>query len=99
MDPLDEAMDQRFDLDGSWSQPRPAADTRPYAREIREHLATCLHGLSDQQRQAFLLREVHGFATKEICKILEVTTTNLGVMLFRARNRLRECLAAAGVRT
>ncbi len=32
----------------------------------------------------------------EICKILEVSRTNLGVMLHGVRNRLRECLAAKG---
>lgn len=30
----------------------------------------------------------------EVCKILEVSNTNLGVMLFRLRNRVRECLEA-----
>ena len=99
MDPLDEVMEHRFDADGSWSQPRPGADVRVYAQEIKAHLATCLDQLSPPQHQAFVLREVHGFTTGEICKILDVTTTNLGVMLYRARNRLRECLAAAGVRT
>ena len=33
-----------------------------------------------------------------ICKILDVTHTNLGVLLYRVRNRLRECLEARGVR-
>lgn len=99
MDPLDDQMEHRFDANGSWQIPRPAADTRVYAREIRAHLATCLDQIGFAHRQAFMLREVHGFSTDEICKILDVTTTNLGVMLHRARTRLRECLAAAGVRT
>ena len=99
MDALDDVMEHRFDVDGSWSRPQPTADTRVYAREIKAHLATCLDELNPAQRHAFLLREVQEFTTSEICKILDVTTTNLGVMLYRARNRLRECLAAAGVRT
>ncbi len=44
------------------------------------------------------LGEVEGLDTDEICKILEVTRTNLGVLLYRARNRLRECLESKGVR-
>ena len=99
MDVLDDVMEHRFDVNGSWSRPQPTADTRVYAREIKAHLATCLDELNPAQRHAFLLREVQEFTTSEICKILDVTTTNLGVMLYRARNRLRECLAAAGVRT
>ena len=99
MDALDDVMEHRFDVDGSWSRPQPAADTRVYAREIKAHLATCLNELSPAHRHAFQLREVQEFTTSEICKILDVTSTHLGVMLYRARNRLRECLAAAGVRT
>jgi len=41
---------------------------------------------------AFLFREVDGFSTKEICNVLKVSDTNLGALLFRVRNRLRECL-------
>lgn len=46
---------------------------------------------------AFHLREVEGLSTEEICKILDVTVTNLGVMLYRLRNRTRECLEAKDV--
>ena len=80
IDVLDEVMEHRFDVDGSWSRPRPTADTRVYAREIKAHLATCLDELSPAQRHAFLLREVQEFATSEICKILDVTTTNLLIL-------------------
>lgn len=47
---------------------------------------------------AFVLREIEGLDTDEICKILDVSRTNLGVVFFRARNRLRECLEEKGVR-
>ena len=53
--------------------------------------------LPDRHRVAFTLREVEGFDTGDVCKILEVSANNLGVILFRARNRLRECLEAKGV--
>ena len=38
------------------------------------------------------MKVVEGRETEEVCKILAVTSTNLGVLLFRARNKLRECL-------
>jgi RNA polymerase sigma-70 factor (ECF subfamily) len=56
-----------------------------------------LEGFPTQQRTAFALREVEGLVSEEICKILNVTRTNLGVLMFRARNRLRECLEARGM--
>ena len=46
---------------------------------------------------AFVLREVEGLSTEEIREVLDVTSTNLGVLLYRSRNRLRECLEKSGV--
>jgi DNA-directed RNA polymerase specialized sigma24 family protein len=40
----------------------------------------------------FMLREIQGLETDEICKELGITTTNAHVMLYRARMRLREHL-------
>ncbi|HUH02956.1 MAG TPA: sigma factor-like helix-turn-helix DNA-binding protein [Kofleriaceae bacterium] len=61
-------------------------------------LRSCLQDAPGQQRTAFVLREVEGLSTAEICNILEVSATNLGVMLHRLRNRLRECLERKGIR-
>ena len=47
--------------------------------------------------RGYSLREVEGFSTPEICKILDVTRTNFGVVLYRARNGLRECLEEKGM--
>lgn len=52
----------------------------------------CIERLPVNQRAAFCYREVEDLEMPEICKILEVTNTNLGVLLFRAKNRLRECI-------
>jgi len=52
----------------------------------------CLDGLPPAHRRAFSLREFDGLPGEEICKILEVTPSNLWVMLHRARAKLRRCL-------
>jgi RNA polymerase sigma-70 factor (ECF subfamily) len=52
--------------------------------------------LPANQPEAFVLREVEGFETREICKILDVSVTNSGVLMHRARARPRECLEAKG---
>ena len=41
---------------------------------------------------AFMMREYVGLEASEVCAELAITTTNLHVMLYRARLRLRECL-------
>jgi len=55
-------------------------------------LQICLDQLPAPLARAFLLREWMDFETAEICKELQVTSTNCFVMLYRARMRLRECL-------
>jgi len=52
----------------------------------------CLAGLPEAHRRAFSMREFDGLSGEEICKILEVTPSNLWVMLHRARAKLRRCL-------
>ncbi|MGB3565087.1 MAG: sigma-70 family RNA polymerase sigma factor [Thermoanaerobaculia bacterium] len=92
MDDIDEVFESRFDPTGSWSQPPRGPDDDLFAKEARQEIGDCLEAAPDQQRMAFLFREVDGLSTPEVCKILEVSATNLGVMLHRVRNRLRECL-------
>lgn len=98
VDSIDDVSDQRFDADGSWTKPPRAVDAELYASEVRGEIERCLDAVPDRQRMAFVLREIEQFDTKEICKILDVTPTNLGVLLHRVRNRLRECLEARGMR-
>lgn len=98
-DPIDEAMESRFAADGTWIRPPAAADSLVRLDEIRRFLAECLEISPSAQRMAFFLQEVEGLPRKEICKILEVTATNLDVMLHRLRNRTRECLEAKSVGT
>jgi len=94
---IDEVMEARFGGDGRWVRP-PRGPTEELARgEVRRHLGDCLEELPDRQRQAFVLREVEELETEEVCNVLAVSANNLGVLLYRARNRLRECLEAKGL--
>ncbi len=61
-------------------------------KEFWRAFAGCLDGLTPVLRRAFSLREMDGLETGEICKILDVTATNLWVILHRARAKLRVCL-------
>ncbi len=97
MDEIGEVFEQRFDDAGNWTRPPRPVDAELYDAEVREGIDGCLDGVPTNQRMAFVLREIEGMDTPEICKILEVTGTNLGVLLHRVRNRLRECLEAKGI--
>lgn len=96
-DPIDDVVESRFAADGSWVLPPEPADRKLRSGELRRALVSCLDASPTQQRMAFYFREVEGLSTGEICKILDVSTTNLGVMLYRLRNRTRECLEGKDV--
>lgn len=85
-----------FDGSGHWTS-GPAdwgGDPADLYRERKfiEQFTECLSGLSPSQAKAFTLREIEGADTGEICKVLNVTETNLWVILHRARMQLRRCL-------
>jgi len=97
-DPIDEVVESRFNVDGTWARPPRPLDLHLEDKEIRKGIQDCLGELPIQQKMAFLLREAQGLSTQEICKILDVTVTHLGVLFFRSRNRLRECLEQKGLK-
>ena len=94
---IDDVMEARFDQHGGWSRPPRGPTENLLLGELKQALAGCMEAVPDRQRLAFVLREVEGFDTEAICKILDVSANNLGVLLYRARNRLRECLEAKGM--
>lgn len=96
-DDIDDVVEARFNVDGSWARP-PHGPGEDLARgEVERLVSHCLEGVPERQRLAFVLREIEGFETEEICNILQVSGNNLGVLLYRARNRLRECLETKGM--
>jgi RNA polymerase sigma-70 factor (ECF subfamily) len=95
---IDEVMQERFTPGGSWARPPRAANLQVYDAHIRVHIEDCLEAVPIKQRMAFVLSAVQEFDTAEVCKILDVSVTHLGVLLYRARNRLRECLEGKGIR-
>lgn len=95
-DPIDEVFESKFDSNGKWSAPPQDLLRLMESKRLGEAIAHCLDGLPLTQRSVFVLREMEGVETEEVCKILEVTITNMGVLMHRARNRLRECLEGRG---
>lgn len=91
VDPVDAVFESRFDATGTLRRLDGPEDTALNG-ELAALIADCSNGLTQAQRAAFHLKEVERLSTPEICKTLEVTETHLGVLLFRARNKLRECL-------
>lgn len=53
---------------------------------------TCLNHLPAKYAQVFMLREMIELSSDEICEKLELSISNLNVLMYRSRVRLRECL-------
>ncbi len=96
---IDQVMETRFKTDGHWQKPPQGADSATYESEVREHLADCMEGISTDQRMAFILREVEELDSEEICRTMDISRSNLGVLLYRGRNLLRECLENRNIRS
>lgn len=61
-------------------------------KEFWYHLNSCIEGLDKRLAIVFVLRELEELDFKNICNTLAISHTNLRVMLYRARKRLRLCL-------
>lgn len=91
---IEEILDSHFDKHGHWIASHSPVNPEKFleSSQIMALISKCLELLPVNQKMAFVLKEMEEELTEEICNILSVTATNLGVLLFRARNQLRECI-------
>ena len=79
-----------------WSDGTAASAGNPAeslsSQQFFKVLEACTDKLPAAQGRVFLMREWLELSVDEICKELNLTSTNLYVQLHRARLRLRECL-------
>jgi RNA polymerase sigma-70 factor (ECF subfamily) len=81
---------------GQWSQP-PARwselpDEQVLSASTFQRVAAVASQLSVMQRQVFILRDIEGWSSAEVCKVLDVSEGNQRVLLHRARSRMRAAL-------
>lgn len=91
----DENMDAFFDATGHWAEKPHAWEVPDDVLQQKQFLAVlqkCIDKLPHKLAALFLMRDVHETNNEEICKELEISTTNAWVMLYRARMSLRKCL-------
>jgi len=91
-DPLENA----YQSDGHWANAPKNWDTDPHKavenKQLVAAMAQCMDRLSEKFRNIFVLKEIEGLTSEEICKEMNIKPTNLWVILHRARNQLRKCL-------
>lgn len=92
-------FDRLFDTSGHYvRQPSDAGNPAELAQQDAFLLAVqhCVDKLPKRIGQLFVLREVFGSDTDELCKDLQITPSNVWVQLYRARMMLRTCLEQVG---
>ena len=88
----EKVLNRPFTEDGWWKQ-EPRDPFKLYqSKQVGSLIKDCIDGLTDQQKNAFLMREVEEENSDEICNVLDINVSHLRVLLFRAKEKLRKCL-------
>ena len=93
----EDAYDDLFNEKGYWQEDaRPSSWGDPESsfssQQFWQIFEICLTRLPENTARVFMMREMLGFETEEICKELAISSTNCWVVLHRARMGLRLCL-------
>jgi RNA polymerase sigma-70 factor (ECF subfamily) len=92
-----------FDNNGKWkTEPGAWGDDPANVLEKKEFWKTfkeCMGGLPGRLADVFSLREFEGLGAEEIRNLMNLSATNLNVLLYRARLRLARCLDTNWFRT
>ncbi|MBI4042167.1 MAG: sigma-70 family RNA polymerase sigma factor [Deltaproteobacteria bacterium] len=82
-----------FDERGMWREELSAWKHNPENLLLTKELSECLDRAIDQlpplQKQVLILRDVEELDSDEVCNILGISSTNMRVILHRARLRVR----------
>lgn len=91
------STDPRFDEKSHWINPssRWHGDTPEellVAEELRNCIKKNMEKLPENQRVAIQMRDVGGMSMDEICNILDVTQSNVRVLLHRGRDKVLQVI-------
>jgi RNA polymerase sigma-70 factor (ECF subfamily) len=92
-------IDYNTDEDeGNWLEERVAdpfdktAEDTLVNEELGEAIYGCLDKLPTKQAQVFKMKTIQGLETETICNELNITPSNLWVIIHRARTAMAECM-------
>ncbi len=90
---LDPELEDRFNASGRWRTPptlrfHDSADALMESGALSDCLDKHLSALPENQRSALMLYEAHQKKSDEVCNILDVSASNLRVLLHRSRQKI-----------
>ncbi len=86
------------DNEGNWIEERVPQSWNNEAeksienRELKSQIDLCIDNLPEKYAMVFRMKTIQEFETEEICKELDITPSNLWVIIHRARTQLRKCM-------
>lgn len=96
---FEDQMEGVFDENGHWKRDQTGpcewnADPERLLERKQFWIALdrCLSKLPSRMAHVFSLREIDGVSSEQVCEVLNLTASNLWVLMHRARMQLRQCL-------
>lgn len=91
------ADDDWFNDEGSWAENRmpkdwQVADNPVERKEIQKIVNWCKDHLKALQQDVFTLKYMEDMESVEICKVLNISSSNYWVLIHRARLQMRDCV-------
>jgi len=86
------------ETEGDWLEERVAdpfdktAEDTMQNTELGEAILNCLSKLPEKQSEVFRMKTIEGIETEDICNELNITASNLWVIIHRARTAMALCL-------
>lgn len=86
------------DSEGDWLEERVAdpfdktAEDKIENSELGDAIYDCLVKLPEKQAEVFKMKTILGYDTETICNELDITASNLWVIIHRARTALADCM-------
>ena len=84
--------------EGNWIEERVPqswdneSEKKIESEELGDALHNCIGKLPEKYGMVFKMKTIQGFETEDICKELDITPSNLWVIIHRARTQLRKCM-------
>jgi RNA polymerase sigma-70 factor (TIGR02943 family) len=96
--------DEWFNSEGNWEENKIPknwqADENPFERkEMQKIIIWCKDHLRNVQQQVFTLKYMEELDSDEVCKVLNISSSNYWVLMHRARLKMRDCVEKYWLKT
>lgn len=96
--------DEWFNEEGGWAEKKipkdwHASDSPVERKEIQKIINWCKDHLKELQQHVFTLKYMEDLDSIEICKVLNISSSNYWVLIHRARLQMRECVEKHWLKT